>query len=204
MNQRIALFGGTFDPVHQDHLRIARACADELQLQSVIFLPAGQPYHKTQPQTADKHRMAMLECAIAIDERFAVSDVDMLREGNTYTYDTIQIFRQAFPSSQLHYLIGSDSLLKLHTWHRWRDWTRQVRLVVAMREGSSLAQTPSALQNWLGAALVDGSVHILQTPARHISSSSIRQNLQQHGHSEDLPDVVAQYIRQHRLYQNPN
>lgn len=200
MTHGIALFGGTFDPVHHDHLRIARACADQLCLQNIIFLPAGQPYHKAQPHTADHHRLAMLEIAIADEPRFAVSDVDMLRQGNTYTYDTIQIFRQAFPNEKLYYLMGSDSLLTLHTWHRWRDWTRQVRLVVAMRDGSSLAQTPAALRDWLGQAIADGDVILLNETARNINSSAIRQALWQGQNSADIPDVVADYIHRHRLY----
>ena len=116
---RIGLFGGTFDPIHNGHLHIARSFADELDLESVILLPAGDPYHKTTPRTAAHHRLAMAEIAAQADSRLAVSDCDIVRQGATYTHDTVQIFRQHFPAAELWLLIGMDSLLHLHTWHRW-------------------------------------------------------------------------------------
>lgn len=120
--KKIGLFGGTFDPVHNGHIHIARAFADELALELVVFLPAGDPYHKDSTQTSARHRFAMTELVMAADARFAVSDCDMVREGATYTFDTVQIFRQQFPGAQLWWLLGMDSLLQLHTWKNGRPW----------------------------------------------------------------------------------
>ncbi len=200
MTTRIGLFGGTFDPIHNDHLRIARVFADELSLQSVIFLPAGDPYHKNQPRTPAAHRLAMVAEACMADARFAVSDCDMVRQGATYTYDTVQIFRQHFTDAQLWFLLGMDSLLQLHTWHRWRDLVRQTHIAVAPRSGSSLAQAPAALQPWVAEALKNGSLHILQTAAQDLSSTAIRQQLAASGYSTAIPATVQAYIRQHHLY----
>ncbi|MDO5357717.1 MAG: nicotinate-nucleotide adenylyltransferase [Conchiformibius sp.] len=198
----IGLFGGTFDPIHNGHLHIARAFADQLALDGVIFLPAGDPYHKHTPHTAAAHRLAMAERAAASDPRFAVSDCDIVRQGATYTYDTVQIFRQLYPSAQLYWLLGGDSLLQLHTWHKWRDLVRHTRFAVAIRPGSALTQTPPELQNWLGGAVQDGSLVLLNAAPYDISSTRIRQTLAAGGDvSAWLPESVADYIRQHDLYQ---
>ena len=197
---RIGLFGGTFDPIHNGHLHIARSFADELDLESVILLPAGDPYHKTAPRTAAHHRLAMAEIAAQADSRLAVSDCDIVRQGATYTHDTVQIFRQHFPAAELWLLIGMDSLLQLHTWHRWQNLVRQCRIAAAPRPGSSLAQAPAPLQNWLAEALPQGRLHILQAEPLPISSSQIRQQLAAEHTSPDLPPAVLGYIRQHQLY----
>ena len=197
---RIGLFGGTFDPIHNGHLHIARSFADELDLESVILLPAGDPYHKTTPRTAAHHRLAMAEIAAPADSRLAVSDCDIVRQGATYTYDTVQIFRQHFPAAELWLLIGMDSLLQLHTWHRWQDLVRQCRIAAAPRPGSSLAQAPAPLQSWLAEALPQGRLHILQADPLPISSSQIRQQLAAEHTSPDLPPAVLSYIQQHQLY----
>ena len=197
---RIGLFGGTFDPIHNGHLHIARRFADELELESVILLPAGDPYHKTTPRTAAQHRLAMAEIAAQADSRLAVSDCDIVRQGATYTHDTVQIFRQHFPAAELWLLIGMDSLLQLHTWHRWQNLVRQCRIAAAPRPGSSLAQAPAPLQSWLAEALPQGRLHILQADPLPISSSQIRQQLAAEHTSPDLPPAVLDYIRQHQLY----
>ena len=197
---RIGLFGGTFDPIHNGHLHIARSFADELDLESVILLPAGDPYHKTAPRTAAHHRLAMAEIAAQADSRLAVSDCDIVRQGATYTHDTVQIFRQHFPAAELWLLIGMDSLLQLHTWHRWQNLVRQCRIAAAPRPGSSLAQAPAPLQNWLAEALPQGRLHILQAEPLPISSSQIRQQLATQHTSPDIPPEVLGYIRQHQLY----
>ena len=200
--KNIGLFGGTFDPVHNGHLHIARAFADETGLDTVVLLPAGAPYHKPQAtQTSAAHRLAMTELAAAEDARFAVSDCDIVRGGATYTFDTVQIFRQQFPAARLWWLLGSDSLMKLHTWKKWQTLVKQTHIAVAMREGDSLGQTPRELHAWLGEALQNGSVRILQAPLCDISSTRIRQDIRNGSLPDGLiPPQVARYIREHGLY----
>ena len=200
--KNIGLFGGTFDPVHNGHLHIARAFADETGLDTVVFLPAGGPHHKTPaPPTSAAHRLAMTELAAAEDARFAVSDCDIVRGGATYTFDTVQIFRQQFPAARLWWLLGSDSLMKLHTWKKWQTLVKQTHIAVAMREGDSLGQTPRELHAWLGEALQNGSVRILQAPLYDISSTRIRQDIRNGSLPDGLiPPQVARYIREHGLY----
>ena len=200
--KNIGLFGGTFDPVHNGHLHIARSFADETGLDTVVFLPAGDPYHKPQTtQTSAAHRLAMTELAAAEDVRFAVSDCDIVRGGATYTFDTVQIFRQQFPAARLWWLLGSDSLMKLHTWKKWQTLVKQTHIAVAMREGDSLGQTTRELHAWLGEALQNGSVRILQAPLYDISSTRIRQDIRNGSLPDGLiPPQVARYIREHGLY----
>lgn len=199
--KKIGLFGGTFDPIHNGHLYIARAFADEIGLDTVVFLPAGSPYHKDAASASAADRLAMVELATAEDARFAVSDCDIVREGATYTFDTVQIFRQQFPSAQLWWLMGSDSLMKLHTWKKWQMLVRETHIAVAMRQGGSLHQTPRELHAWLGNALQDGSVRILSAPMHNVSSTEIRRNLAGQGVSDGIPPAAARYIREHRLYE---
>ena len=200
--KNIGLFGGTFDPIHNGHLHIARAFADEIGLDMVVFLPAGDPYHKEQAtKTPAKHRFTMAEMAIADEPRFAVSDCDMVREGATYTFDTVQIFRQQFPAARLWWLLGSDSLMQLHTWHKWQTLVRQVNFAVAMREGATLNQMPRELHAWLGDGLQNGSVKILQAPLYDVSSTQIRQAIRSGKDADSLlPQPVARYIRNQGLY----
>ena len=134
---KLGLFGGSFDPIHNGHLHIARAFADELALDSVIFLPAGDPYHKNATSASAAQRLAMVEAAIEGDSRFAASDVDMVRDGATYSVDTVQIFRQHFAGAELWWLMGMDSLLQLHTWKNWRTFARLTHIAVAARAGAA-------------------------------------------------------------------
>lgn len=201
--KKIGLFGGTFDPIHNGHIHIARAFADELALDMVVFLPAGNPYHKKEEQTRTdaRHRLAMTELAISDDPRFAASDCDIIREGATYTFDTVQIFRQQFPSAQLWWLLGSDSLLQLHTWKKWQTLVNQTHIAVAAREGDNIAQAPRELHGWIGSALQNGSLHLLQTPMYNISSTEIRRRIRNGEPVSGLIDPrVENYIARNRLY----
>ena len=98
--------------------------------------------------------------------------------------------------------MGSDSLMKLHTWKKWQTLVRQTNIAVAMRQGDNLNQTPRELHAWLGEALQNGSVRILNAPLHNTSSTQIRQTLQSGRLSDDLPPQVARYIREHKLYQS--
>ena len=198
---RLGLFGGSFDPIHNGHLHIARAFADELGLDNVIFLPAGEPYHKTAPRTPAAQRLAMVEAAIADDARFAASDADMVRGGATYSVDTVQIFRQHFADAELWWLMGMDSLLQLHTWKSWRTFARLTHIAVAARAGQSLNLAPPELCDWLGEALQQGSLKILSAPLWDVSSSAIRQRVAA-GESvgDEVPAAVGRLIEEWGLY----
>ena len=148
----------------------------------------------------------MTQLAIEYDERFAVSDLDMVREGATYTIDTLHIFKQHYPNAQLWWLLGMDSLMQLHTWKNWQSLVRQTHIAVAARQGQTLNQAPQALHNWLGQALHTGSLTILSAPMMNVSSTHIREQiaLGKQDVVNLMPQSVWQYIQNHHLYQNPN
>lgn len=212
--KRLGLFGGTFDPVHCGHVAMAQAFADELALETVVLIPAGDPYHKTEAtRTAAADRLAMVRAAVTGDARLAVSDCDVLREGATYTFDTVQMFRQAFPQAQLWWLLGMDALLQIHTWHRYRALLAEVNLAVAARGTAGLQQLDASLHHWLPQALAKarqqpegcdgGRLHLLQTPWLPVSSSDIRAAYRQGTPAvaaAKLPPAVAEYIARHGLY----
>ena len=159
------------------------------------------PRKEEQTRTDARHRLAMTELAVNDDPRFAVSDCDIVREGATYTFDTVQIFRQQFPSAQLWWLLGSDSLLQLHTWKKWQTLVNQTHIAVAARQGDNIAQAPRELHGWIGSALQNGSLHLLQTPMYNISSTEIRRRLHAGESVNGLIDPqVENYIARNRLY----
>lgn len=199
---KIGLFGGTFNPIHDGHLHIAQSFAAECQLDSVIFLPAGDPYHKKTDLVIAEHRLNMVQLAVQQQPIFAVSDCDVVRTGATYTIDTIQIFKQHYPSAQLYWLMGMDSLMKLHTWKNWQTLVRQVKIAVAKRTGDTLAQAPQPLHIWLGEAIKTNNLILLNADEVAISSSQIRKAIAAGENPRAwLPELVADYIQQHHLYQ---
>ncbi len=155
----------------------------------------------------------MVELAIADEPRFAASDCDMVRIGATYTFDTVSIFRQAYPQAQLWWLMGMDSLLHIHQWQRYQALLQQANFAVAPRGEGRLAAVAPAVQQWLPEALAKavrqpqghdgGRLHLLQTPYWPISSTEIRAQCG-HGRAgvqEVLPAAVAAYIAKNHLYQ---
>ena len=138
-SERIGVIGGTFDPVHYGHLAIAEEVYHELSLSRVIFVPAGEPPHKTEHRiTPVRHRLSMLEMAIAPNPHFALSLIDMQRSGPSYTVDTLRLLRQQpGPRAELYFIIGGDSLNDLMTWRDPAGILKQATLVALVRPGYS-------------------------------------------------------------------
>src|SRR5262249_49729171 len=117
---KIALFGGTFNPVHTGHLLIAEAALERYGLKQVLFVPAGIPPHKKRPATSARHRQAMLRLATRGNPAFGVSDWEVRQNRKVYTYETLEHFRKQWPGKKLFFLLGSDSMKKLSTWREPR------------------------------------------------------------------------------------
>ncbi len=203
MTDRIALYGGSFDPIHNGHLIVARAVAERLDIGRVLFLPAAAPPHKGAEALSDPlHRGEMVRQAIREDALFSFSEYDLQRAGPHYTIDAVTHFRGAFgPDIELCWIIGADSLAELATWRRIADLVETCRLVTAGRPGWS--QSPwDALRPALGqqaiAKLKDG---ILATPLIDISSTDIRRRVRAGQSIAHLvPECVRTYIDAHGLY----
>jgi nicotinate-nucleotide adenylyltransferase len=186
---RLAIFGGTFDPVHNAHLAIARAAADRLLLDRVLFVPAAHPPHKRGVTHAPfEHRLRMVELAAAADPRFEASRIEEFTS-RSYSIDTIERVRASLSSGdQLYFLIGADAFAEIRTWHRWRDVVQSVRFIVVSRPGFPIS-VPTAIE-----------YDRIETVALPISSSEIRRALAAGEGTETLPQAVLEYAVAHHLY----
>lgn len=203
MNQRIGLYGGSFDPIHFGHLISARSAAEQLDLGRIILIPSARPPHKRDIQlTAPQHRLTMTRLAVEGDALFEVSDVELHRAGASYTYDTVQHFRADLgPSVDLFWIIGADSLPELPTWYRVRELVQAVRIVTAARPGfvpPNMAELGGALGQEAAEALLGGCC---STPEIGISSTEIRARVAGGLSIRYLvPAEVLSYIEAHGLY----
>ncbi len=203
MTQRLALYGGSFDPIHCGHLISARALAEHFDFDKVVLIPAARPPHKGHLKlTPVEHRLAMTRLAVEGDSLFDVSDAETLRAGPSYTIDTIGYFRnQVGPAVELFWIIGADTLPELAQWHRVAELLTAVRIVSAARPGW---QSPDLthLRSKVGADSVERLLSdCCSTPEIGISSTDIRQRVQMGRSVRYLtPDPVAAYIASNRIY----
>jgi nicotinate-nucleotide adenylyltransferase len=184
-----ALFGGTFDPVHNAHLAVARAARDSFHLDRVLLIPAAVPPHKVNSITEPwHHRFRMVQLACENQDRLIASDLES-GSGRSYSIDTIERVRQGMAADdRLLFLIGADAFSEIETWRRWQDVVRQVEFIVVTRPGHDYV-TPGHAKVWPLA-----SINLA------VSSSRIREQLSRRERPEELPEAVFEYIRSHRLY----
>jgi len=188
---RVAIFGGTFDPVHSGHLVIAREAANRFHLDRVLFVPAARPPHKGGvTYAAYEHRFRMAELACQADPRFEASRFEEGTEPS-YSIDTIEKARAQHLAADgdLFFLIGADAFAEIGTWHRWRDVVRSVRFIVVSRPGISFAAPEGA------------AIERLDSLAIPISSSEIRRKLAMGRRPIEVPEQVLRYIARRHLYQ---
>jgi nicotinate-nucleotide adenylyltransferase len=192
LKQRIGLFGGSFDPVHNAHLALARTALRDLKLDQLRWVPVGNPWQKARALAPAEHRLAMLRLAIEGEPRFAIEDCELRRHGPSYTLDTVRELQAGTPDAQWFLLIGQDQYRNLHTWHGVDQLLQRVTPAVARRPGSA-DDADARVQATPGA--------VLSLPPMDLSATDIRARA---AAGEDVsslvPPAVAQYIHQHRLY----
>ncbi len=193
--ERIGLLGGTFDPVHHGHLAIAAQAAEELRLDRVLFIPAADPPHKRKTWANYGQRVAMLEAALADDDRFSISLIEAELPAPSYTVDTLLELRKRL-AGQFYFLIGADSLLELHLWHRFQDLLKLTKFIVISRPGIPLPAMRQAMERLPG-----NFVLLVNRLKEDISSSAIREQLRQGEKTELLDRRVMGYIEWEGLYQ---
>lgn len=195
---RSGLMGGTFDPIHLGHLDIAQKALDQLKLDRVIFLPDGDPPHKT-PRATGAQRLKMCELACEGRPGFEVSDMELRRLGTTYTVDTLRAIKRDRPDEQLVYLIGSDTLCWFPAWKTAHEVARLCRMAVVLRPGDDRAraeqkQAELKITHGLDSVMLEGE-------GLPISSGMVREAAQSKENFHRLvPAKVADYIEEQGLY----
>jgi len=185
----IAIFGGTFDPIHNAHLTVAREAADQFALERVLFVPASQPPHKSETTCASwEDRFHMVELACAGDARFIPSQ---LEEGGGPSYSILTIEKVRRENHDLWFIIGADAFAEITSWYRWGDVIAETGFIVVTRPGHDYS-TPDGAR-----------VRRLDTLALPVSSSDIRARLAAGELPAELPPRVADYIRARGLYNWP-
>jgi nicotinate-nucleotide adenylyltransferase len=198
----MALLGGSFDPVHNGHLVIARDLKEALGVDRMILVPAAQsPFKSAGPQASAKQRLAMLRLAVRGEPGLEVSDVELRRSGTSYTIDTVRTFRNKYPGTRLVWVVGSDNLKGLPQWREARALLEECELWVAARGGIEHAKALKILASlpvFFRRALRD---RLLKNRQLDISSTEIRARAQRGESNKGLvPDAVASYITRHRPY----
>lgn len=131
----LGIFGGTFDPIHYGHLRTAFEMLESLRFGEVSFMPCGDPPHRDEPHAISSLRLAMVQAATRDQDGFTVDDRELLRDGPSYSVDTLSALRAEFPQRSIALIIGMDAFLNLPKWHRWREILQLAHIVVAHRPG---------------------------------------------------------------------
>jgi nicotinate-nucleotide adenylyltransferase len=211
---KIGLMGGTFNPVHFAHLRIAEEARELCGLDRVIFIPAADPPHKPLAGEVPFYRRCeMVRLAIAGNPFFELSDIEGHRSGKSYSIDTIGVFREKNPGDVLFFIIGGDSFLEIGSWHRYTDIFRACSLIVVERPGfpseAPLGTLPVAIRGEFGYTFAAQSlqhvsgqtVNFLKGCPLDISSTAIR-HLVGTGRSITylVPFEVESYIKDQRIY----
>jgi nicotinate-nucleotide adenylyltransferase len=213
MSKKIAILGGTFDPIHFGHLRAAQEIYEELTLDEIRLIPCKHPPHRSTPLASAADRLAMVRLA-ARGTKLIVDDREIDRPGPSYTVDTLVSLRDELPHASLNLMVGVDAFLGLPHWHNWKKIIQLANIIVMHRHGWNIPTTgiiPELLENHkLDSSkkiteYLHGKIIQLGITSLEITATTIR-SLIQTGHSPDflLPNSVMEYIQHHRLYTTPS
>jgi nicotinate-nucleotide adenylyltransferase len=194
---RLGVFGGSFDPVHFGHLRMAEEARTQADLDRVLFVPTQvSPFKVNRQVTPGELRLQMLHIAVEDNPAFAVSEVEVARPGPSYTVDTLRLLREQYPTAELFFLTGTDAVRDLPKWRQPEEILSLSRFLVAARPGVDRAEVLQALPDtW------EGRVSFIEMPELDISSTYLRERIRD-GRSVRylLPRAVETFIAAHGLY----
>lgn len=200
--RRVGIFGGSFDPVHFGHLIIAQDAAERLELSEVVFIPAAVPPHKTHVQQVDAvHRVNMLKLAVEDDLRFSVSDIEIQRGGVSFTFDTLRGLRETHGDADLFLIVGSDTLVDLHTWHRIEEVLEMCEVATFVRPGEDAVDAIAEKIRFPAERRKRLMGNVIEAHRIEISSTEVRMRIAEGLSIRYLvPPVVEMYICEHGLY----
>lgn len=199
--KRVGIMGGTFDPIHIAHLILGECAYEQFKLDTVLFMPSGNPPHKTERRdgASDKERLEMTALAVKDNPHFEVDSEEMLRLGLTYTNDTILNLKRQHPDTDYYFIIGGDSLMAFDTWKNPEIICQNCTLLAAVRddlERSVMEEKIASLKKAYGAR-----IYLLYSPNIDISSSQLREwYREKRSLRYYIPDSVLEYMEQHHVY----
>lgn len=196
--RKIGIIGGTFDPIHNGHIKIAGLAQKSLSLDEVFFIPAGNPYLKKNV-TPYIHRYNMTKLAIDNYDKFVVSDIEKSEE-NTYTYFTLQNMHQLYPDSEFYFILGADSLMQIDSWKCPELIFSLCTVLVTVRPGHRTCELQEKIYQLT--QKYNANIELFSVEMIDISSTKIRDFIQ-NGFciTQYVPEEVADYIAQNNLYQ---
>lgn len=202
--RRIALFGGSFDPIHRGHTDVAGAAAEQIRAEKVIFIPAKcSPLKRLSPHANDEDRLNMVTLATVQERAFAVSDCELTRPAPSFTIDTVRLFQREYGQDvAIHWLLGADSVKDLAHWYMIEELIDECHLTTMLRAGYPAPDFDCYEPLWGAQRIAKLKANLVTTPLIDVSSTEVRRRL---ASKEDIGNMlhpnVATYIREHRLYQ---
>lgn len=210
LQSAIGILGGTFDPIHAGHLRLAIELKQNLDLSRVILVPCHRPPHRQEPQASPKQRLSMVKAAIRDEAFLEVSDLEIRRGGTSYMIDTLEMLRAQFPNQALCLLLGIDAFLGFAGWHRYQDILNLAHLVIAHRPRfqlptrgliASLLKKHGTTQFQDLHSHLNGFIYSSPMTPLEISATDIRKQISLGRNPKFLlPDRVLNYIHMHHIY----
>lgn len=194
--EKIGIYGGTFNPIHNGHLHLLQTALDRLRFDRVLVIPTNIPPHKVERDLAsNKDRLEMVRLAVEGMDRVWVSDMEQRAKGKSYTILTVKKLRAMFPGAELTLLMGADMLLSFDRWHRWRE-------ILALASLAAFARSEGETELLERKAAELGNARVVRVEPLPMSSTMIREMIRR---GEDIsalvPEKVCAYLREKRLYQ---
>lgn len=199
--KKVGIMGGTFNPIHNGHLILGQTAYEQFGLDEVLFMPNKKPYYKKlSKNVTDEQRCDMVKLAIENNDAFTFSDIEVTREGVTYTVETLRILTEQNPDHEYYFIMGADSLFHFDSWKEAGEIVKMATLLVATRDSMATFDIESQIE-YLQSEFEDARIECLFSPSLEISSNQLRKRCREGKSIRYLvPDKVAFYIEEHDLY----
>lgn len=199
--KKIGIMGGTFDPIHMGHLMLAEFAREEKELDEIWFIPTGCSYMKSHNIISGKDRLKMTELAISDNSCMRCLDIEIRREGRTYSYETLEELVSRYPDFEFYFIVGADCLFQIETWKYPEKIFKSAKILASIRNGASEDDMRSKINELYEKFGAD--IELLYFPRLEISSTDIRKRISE-GKSIRyfVPDICIEYIKEKGFYQN--